>query len=48
MDDLDDKIHFYLEHPSIRKEIAQAEYEYVKNNHTYTIRLAQMISTAFK
>lgn len=48
MEDLDDKIHFYLEHPSIRKEMAQAGYEFVKNNHTYTIRLAQMISLAFK
>ena len=48
IEDLDDKIHYYLEHPSIRKEMAQAGYEYVKNNHTYTIRLAQMISIAFK
>lgn len=47
-EDLDDKIHFYLEHPSIRKEIAQAGYEYVKNNHTYTIRIGQMINMAFK
>ena len=47
-EDLEDKIHFYLEHPSIRKEIAQAGYEFVKNNHTYTIRVGQMISMAFK
>lgn len=48
MEDLEEKIHFYLEHPSICKEIAQAGYEHVKNNHTYIIRLAQMISMAFK
>ena len=47
-EDLEDKIHFYLEHPSIRKEIAQAGYEFVKSNHTYTIRIGQMISLAFK
>ncbi len=47
-EDLDDKIHFYLEHPSIRKEISQAGYEFVKANHTYTIRLGQMITMAFK
>lgn len=48
IEDLEDKIHFYLEHPSIRKEMARAGYEFVKNNHTYTIRIGQMISMAFK
>lgn len=47
-EDLQDKIHFYLEHPSIRKEIAHTGYEFVKNNHTYTIRIGQMITMAFK
>lgn len=47
-EDLDEKIHYYLEHPSVRKEIARAGYEYVKTNHTYTIRIGQMISMAFR
>ncbi len=48
LEDLDDKIHFYLEHPSICKEMARAGYEFVKSNHTYTIRIGQMITMAFK
>lgn len=34
---------YYLNHESERKEVAQAGFETVKNNHTYTIRLAQML-----
>lgn len=48
IEDLDNKIHYYLEHPSICKEMAQAGYEFVKANHTYTIRIGQMITMAFK
>lgn len=47
-DELDEKIHFYLNHPSIRKEIAQTGYEEIKNHHTYPIRLAQMITLAYQ
>ncbi len=47
MEDLDNKVQFYLEHPQIRQEIARNGYEYVKANHTYTIRIGQMISLAF-
>ena len=48
IEDLDNKIQFYLEHPELRKEIARNGYEYVKSNHTYTVRIGQMISLAFK
>lgn len=46
-EDLDYKINFYLEHPELRKEIARAGYEFVKENHTYTARVGQMIALAF-
>lgn len=46
-EDLDYKINFYLEHPELRKEIARAGYEFVKENHTYTVRVGQMIALAF-
>ncbi len=47
LDDLEDKITFYLDRPDLRKEIAMAGYEEVKAKHTYTIRLGEMISLAF-
>lgn len=46
-EDLDNKVSFYLEHPELREEIARAGYEFVKENHTYTVRVGQMISLAF-
>lgn len=46
-EDLDYKINFYLEHPELREEIARAGYEFVKENHTYTARVGQMIALAF-
>ena len=47
LDDLEYKIDYYLNHPGLRIEIAHNGYEYVKNNHTYTIRVGQMIQLAF-
>lgn len=47
IEELDDKIHFYLEHPSIRKEIARNGYEEVKLHHTYPIRLEEMLTLAY-
>lgn len=47
MDELEEKISYYLEHPSIRKEIAENGYQAVKNHHTYPIRLEQMLELAF-
>ena len=46
-DELEEKIHYYLEHPDIRKEIAQNGYDIVKSQHTYPIRLEQMFSLAY-
>lgn len=46
-DDLEEKIHYYREHPAIRKEIAENGYNYVKEYHTYPLRLTQMLETAF-
>ncbi len=42
-----DKIYYYLNHPTLRKEIAHNGYEEVKLHHTYTIRIGQMIEMAF-
>ena len=38
-----DLCEYYLNHESERKEIARLGYETVKNNHTYTIRIAHML-----
>lgn len=46
-DELEEKIAYYLEHDKQRQEIARNGYEYVKANHTYPIRLTQMLETAF-
>ena len=46
-EDLEYKTDYYLNHPDLRREIAHNGYEYVKNNHTYTIRVGQMIQLAF-
>ena len=47
MDELEEKISYYLEHPAIRKGIAENGYQTVKNHHTYPIRLEQMLELAF-
>lgn len=47
-DELEEKISYYLEHPAIRKEIAQAGYETVKKYHTYPVRLEKMLTLAYK
>ena len=48
LEDLEYKTQYYLEHPKERMEIARNGYEYVKNNHTYVIRLGQIIAKAFE
>lgn len=47
-DELEDKISYYLEHPSIRKDIAESGYEFVKKYHTYPVRLEKMLALAYK
>ena len=47
LEELDEKVHYYLTHDQERKEIAHNGYEYVKAHHTYPIRLSQMLQMAF-
>lgn len=47
LEELVEKCDYYLSHESERAEIAHEGYEYVKNHHTFTIRVAQMIQLAF-
>ncbi len=46
MEELEDKLKYYLENENKRKEIAQAGYEEVKAHHTWTIRMAQILRAA--
>lgn len=48
LEEAKDLITYYLEHESLREEIAFNGYEKVKKYHTYTIRLEQMLELAFK
>ncbi|MCI6064520.1 glycosyltransferase [bacterium] len=48
LEEAKDLITYYLEHESLREEIAFNGYEKVKKYHTYTIRLEQMLKLAFK
>lgn len=48
LDELEDKIAYYLNHPNHSKEIAMAGYEEVKQKHTYPIRLEQMLAMAYQ
>lgn len=43
MEELIDKCAFYLEHDDIRKEIAHNGYEKIKQHHTYSHRIAEML-----
>lgn len=47
LEELDEKVYYYLTHDNERKEIAHNGYEYVKAHHTYPIRLTQMLQLAF-
>lgn len=48
MEELDEKTSYYLSHDKERKEMSRNGYEYVKANHTYPIRLTQMLEMAFQ
>ena len=47
LDDLMGKCEYYLSHDKDRQEIAHNGFEKVKKNHTYDIRLTQMLEIAF-
>jgi spore maturation protein CgeB len=47
LEELDEKVDYYLSHEKERTEIAKNGYEYVKAHHTYPIRLSQMLQLAF-
>ena len=47
MEELDEKVAYYLSHEKERAEIARHGYEEVRDHHTYPIRLAQMLQLAF-
>ena len=47
MEELSEKCGFYLEHDSIRREIAQNGLDKVTKDHNYLVRLTQMFEIAF-
>lgn len=47
MDDLIEKIDYYLAHESVRKEIAHQAYLKVRQSHTFIHRLEQMLKKAY-
>jgi spore maturation protein CgeB len=47
MEELEEKTAYYLEHPSLCREIAHNAYEKVRTYHTYPVRLTQMFEMAF-
>lgn len=48
LEELNDKVDFYLSHNNIREKIALAGLEKTAKCHTYDIRIAQMIKTIFQ
>ena len=47
LEELKDKCEYYLSHEKERKEIALAGFEEVAKNHTFAIRLEQLMKLAF-
>lgn len=47
LEELDEKVAYYLSHPNHAKEIAMHGLETAKKYHTYEIRLTQMLKLAF-
>ena len=45
LDDLMDKLTYYLEHPELRQTIAEAGYARARRDHTYAVRLGQLLDT---
>lgn len=48
INDLKDKINFYLKNPALRNQIASAGFDRAIKNHTYQHRLQLLIDTVFK
>lgn len=46
-EELSDKVCYYLEHPSQCRDIAHTGYEYVRDNHSYILRIQEMLQLAF-
>lgn len=46
-EELCDKVSYYLERPEKCREIAHAGYEYVRENHTYILRVEELLRLAF-
>lgn len=47
IDELEDKIEYYMSHSKVCREISQAGYENVLKHHTYKIRLQEMFELAY-
>jgi spore maturation protein CgeB len=43
VNELDEKIKYYLSHEIEREEIAKAGFEHVKNNHSFDVRVKQLM-----
>ena len=48
LEDLVEKVQYYLGHEEERKQIAMRGYETVKQYHTYDVRLKQMLEFGWK
>ncbi len=46
-EELLDKCNFYLDHENLRQEIARNAYEKIQKQHTYLIRMSQILELAF-
>jgi spore maturation protein CgeB len=47
LDELRDKVRYYLDHPDERRAIAEAGRRRAHSEHTYTNRLKQMLDVVF-
>ena len=47
MEELEEKVQFYLEHPARAREIAENGLREIESHHTYPIRLTRMLELAF-
>lgn len=45
-EELCDKVAYYLEHPNVCREMAHTGFEYVRDNHSYVLRVEELLHTA--